>query len=888
MAFSPLRRNRGRNFAPETERFTFEETCAGNPMILSYRGLVLLLFVLLPVGIRAQNAIVLGRVIDQQSGEGLPGAAIRVLDTPIGTATDNQGRFRLGGLKPGSYRLEARMLGYEPQLQQVTLRPGSTVELLFALREQAIEIAPVEVTAELVRDARRTEAGIVSLEPRAARALAGGFEDVLRALQVAPGVIATGDFSAQLTVRGGGPDQNLILIDEVEVFNPYRLYGTISMFNPALVADITLLTGGFPARYGDRLSSVLAVTQREGSRAASFSGNANINIASANIVAEGRLPWEGSWLLSTRRTYYDLIVGPIVKSAGLLQGDVAFPNFFDVQAKLLFRPQPAHTVALNGILSRDAFDLYTAAQDTSSRLRRLEAQDLTRNDVLALSWTYAPSGRWGMRWTASWYRNGGRSNFGAEFLPRDASRDLQIVVRDTVNTFTFEYDQAFSFAKWSLAGRFFGQWHDHELEFGLGADLLENGLSYELRLLNAFSRALFQAVQQLPRGPGAFPERIDQRSRYERMHVFLQDRFRIGQRLYAQPGLRLDHYGLLGKRYLSPRLNLSYQVEDRTTLRAAWGIFRQSPGLEKLIDQSVVFDFSNPTRLSRLQAETAFHYVLGLERWLDRRWVLRLEAYYKHMRDLLVQSKTVRPVWRAEPLPGTETRPNDPSAYRIVQRYEEVLEALPVNAGRGRAYGIELVVEKRRSGPQDRLNGWMSYAYAHAYRERDGYRIPFNYDRRHVANLVLQYRIGRAWELGLTWRYGSGFPYTPAIGYEPLVVSELNTADPSRPPEVRIATHAVTGLVRYRPVFGPESQQNSARLPDYHRLDVRLSYRIKRSATRWELYLDVINLYNRKNVLSYRYRVEVDPSRPQDRPRLVREATTMFPILPTLGFNVVF
>lgn len=138
----------------------------------------------------------------------------------------------------------------------------------------------------------------------------------------------------------------------------------------------------------------------------------------------------------------------------------------------------------------------------------------------------------------------------------------------------------------------------------------------------------------------------------------------------------------------------------------------------------MVFDFSNPTRLSRLQAETAFHYVLGLERWLDRRWVLRLEAYYKHMRDLLVQSKTVRPVWRAEPLPGTETRPNDPSAYRIVQRYEEVLEALPVNAGRGRAYGIELVVEKRRSGPQDRLNGWMSYAYAHAYQGETGIGSP--------------------------------------------------------------------------------------------------------------------------------------------------------------------
>ncbi|MCS7082321.1 MAG: TonB-dependent receptor [Bacteroidetes bacterium] len=850
-----------------------------------------LLGCLLPFSASAQPATVQGRVVDFSTQEGLAGASVLVLGTSVGTATDAQGRFRLPGLRPGTYRLQARMLGYEPAEQTVTLPPGGTVQITFALRERSLEISPVEVTAEIVRDARQTESGVVSLEPRAAKALAGGLEDVLRALQVIPGVIATADFSAQLTVRGGGPDQNLILIDEVEVFNPYRLYGTISMFNPAVVEDITLLTGGFPARYGDRLSSVLAVTQREGVRTAALSGNLNINIANANLVVEGRLPWDGSWLLTTRRTYYDLIVGPIVKAAGLLQGDVAFPNFTDLQSKLVLRPRPGHTLSLLGIFSWDAFDLYTVNRDTSARssaVRRLEAQDLTRNDVLSLSWTYSPSGRWGMRWISSWYRNGGRSNFGGEFTPRDASRDLQVVVRDTVNTFNFEYDQSFGFTKWSLSARLFRSWGRHFLEAGFGTDWLQNGLTYELRFLNEFSRALFQAVQRLPRGPGAFPERIEQRTTYGRWHAFVQDRVQLGERLYLQPGLRLDYYGLLGRAYLSPRLNASYQLDAQSTLRLAWGLFRQSPGLEKIIDQSVVFDLSNPQALRRLQAETAAHYVLSLERWLDARWVLRLEGYYKALRDLLVQSKTIRPVWRAVRLPDTQDRPNDPAAYRLVQNYEEVLEAIPVNAGRGRAYGVELLLEKRRAGSQDRLNGWLSYAYARAYRERDGYAIPFNYDRRHVANVVLQYRLNRSWELGLTWRYGSGFPYTPAIGYEPLVVSELNAADPSQPPQVRLATNARTGLVRYRPVFGLESQYNSARLPAYHRLDVRAVYRAAWGPSRWELYLDVINLYNRKNVLAYRYRVELDPSRPADPPRLVREATTMFPILPTLGLSVAF
>jgi len=166
--------------------------------------------------------------------------------------------------------------------------------------------------------------------------LPGAAEDVFRTLQSLPGVLAPNDFSSQLIVRGSGPDQNLIILDDVEVFNPYRLYGVVSMFNPDAVDNVNLISGGFPAKYGDRLSAVLDVTNKEGTTTKALAGNVNISIVDANLVLEGRNPFNlrGSWLFNTRRTYYDLIIEPFVKSAGLVDDNTSFPNFYDLRENL--------------------------------------------------------------------------------------------------------------------------------------------------------------------------------------------------------------------------------------------------------------------------------------------------------------------------------------------------------------------------------------------------------------------------------------------------------------------------------------------------------------------------------------------------------------------------
>ncbi|MBK7264900.1 MAG: carboxypeptidase-like regulatory domain-containing protein [Ignavibacteriales bacterium] len=196
-------------------------------------------------------------------GEPLPGVTIRVLDTKSGTVTNSDGYYELKNLPVGKIKLQFTYVGYLTIDKTVTIEAGRILTANISLTEKNLELDEI-VISDKARDASDTETSIIDLEPEQAKVLPGAGEDVLRTLQALPGILAPNDFSSQLVVRGSGPDQNLIIIDNVEIFNPYRLYGFISMFNPDAVSDITLITGGFPVKYGDRLSAVLDVSNREG------------------------------------------------------------------------------------------------------------------------------------------------------------------------------------------------------------------------------------------------------------------------------------------------------------------------------------------------------------------------------------------------------------------------------------------------------------------------------------------------------------------------------------------------------------------------------------------------------------------------------------------------
>ena len=840
-----------------------------------------------------------GEVVDAETGVTIPGASVVLRGTAQGVATDENGRYRLPLEQAGSYVLVARALGYVEAARRVNASEDETSTINFQLNPEIIELDQIEVVSSRWQEASDPQPSMVRVEPEQAQRLPGAAEDVLRALQSVPGVLAANDFTSQLIVRGGGPDQNLIVMDDVEVFNPYRLYGVVSMFNPVVVSDIRLLTGGFPSRYGDRLSSVLDVETRAGTTTRPLGGSLNASVVNTNLVLEGRTGFlNGSWLATGRRTYYDLLLGVVARRTGAVESSVSFPNFADLQGKLVLRPAARHKLLFGTIFSRDALEVDVDGKDLDgSPADRLAADDLTRNDIAYAAWHWSPSANLFSKWTLSWYRNGGTFGSDGQFVPRDAFNGSQIVASsDTTSVFEFGYDQRFLFRKWSLSQQTGWRRGRHFVEAGAGIDLLRTTLRYDLRL-NDVARAYFDAIQQNnPEGPGAFPEQFDQSKGYYRYHAYVQNRVALGgERLFIQPGLRFDYYRIVDRVYLSPRLNVSFAATPETTLRAAWGRYRQSPGFEKLIDEGQVFDLSDGAGIETLGAERATHRVLGITQRLSERYELRLEGYLKTFDDLIVQRRGERTGYRAQYVITTGLSPTNPRAYELREETTLGLTASPVNEADGRAYGAEVVLEKRYLGSEDRLSGWASYAYAQAYRSRAGLedptsdvRTPFDFDRRHVANLALDYRIGRSWRLGATFRYGTGFPYTPATGYAPIIVTRFQAEDPSAEPEVEILTDSRTGLARFDVVYDSEEGANAARLPAYHRLDLRLSRAFRLFRLDGQFYVDVVNVYNRENLLAYRYGVTVDHSNPEQAPQLRRERTTMLPILPTIGLSIAF
>ncbi|MEK9137471.1 MAG: TonB-dependent receptor, partial [Bacteroidota bacterium] len=349
-----------------------------------------------------------GMVSSKERGERLAYVIILIEGTTWGTTTNDSGGFIISPIPAGRYTVEARLLGYEDaRIEGVTIKENQTTRLSIQLAESAIPFDEIRVSADRARRQADVRPSLLEVSPVRAKTLAGVGEDVLRTLQALPGVLAPSDFSSQLVVRGSGPDQNLIVMDDIEVFNPYRLYGLISMFNPETASEINLITGGFPAKYGDRLSAVLDVRNREGDKSGAILGSLNASITNANLVLHGKSPFgfDGSYVISGRRTYYDLILGPIAKSAGLVKGDVAFPNFSDIQTKLVIEPSPEHKVIANSMFSRDGVEIISGPD--RKQADSINITDVTNNNVAGIAWHYLPSERFLAKSSFSWYRNGG-------------------------------------------------------------------------------------------------------------------------------------------------------------------------------------------------------------------------------------------------------------------------------------------------------------------------------------------------------------------------------------------------------------------------------------------------------------------------------------------------
>jgi hypothetical protein len=778
-------------------------------------------------------------------------------------------------LKPGKYVLNVSLEGFiSYEENEFVLQKNEKKEINAVLSDRIYTTDQIDVEGVFKQSQNDLRTSLFNVTPKNIKILPGAFEDVMRSLKSLPGISSPNDFTSQLIIRGSGPDQNLIIMDEVEIFNPYRLYGLVSMFNPETLSDINLITGGFPAKYGDRLSAVLDVLNREGTRDRDLSFMTNINIASANVILQGRNPLSipGSWIVSSRRTYYDLILGPFARKSKLITDDSSFPSFEDLQMKFAFGPFNKHKFIVNGIFSRDGVAIIPGSE--RSNPDSTNVNDETINNVVSLSWHYIPSPNFISKTTLSWYKNKGDNDFEGDILdPLIDKENLSPAQRDSLKAIGallgFNFASKYTFLKYSLGNRSVYVNGNNKYEFGAGVDMIRTDLNYSLQVDDNFKAYIrsFPGMQALL---GDFS--IVGNDNY-RANAYGQARFQIKDKFYYQPSLRLDYYSYLKAVYVSPRINFGYIINPLKTIRSAIGVYYQSPGYEKLVDNMTFYDLTGVAG-DRLKAERSIHFILGLDRWLNNEWQVRVEGYYKRFDNLIMQERIKSSRYEYYLYDPNNHDPNyvkNPlNWYKSSEKVPfDSVTTNPINGGTGDAYGIEISLEKKYTSPTTKLTGWVNLSLSKTTRNMYGYEKPFRFDQPIIANVVLNYKVNNWFEVGARWSYATNFPYTKPVGIIPRVYNDSLVVNP------------LVNQVLFNLDNGGDANRYNERRPDYHRLDVRLTAYASFWKADWSFYLDVVNVYNRKNVLGYKYTLRSDLS-------IKQETTGMVPILPTLGVSAKF
>ncbi len=792
------------------------------------------------------------------------------------------GRVLVRDLAGGPRFLEGLVPGFSAPPRAVVVRAGQTVDVVLDLDPSpgaAPPFSTVPVTLVLTRGVDYQEIVVVSERPLASDADAsavvltpgdllqgaGHTGNLFSAMQALPGVKSGREFDSRLVVRGGSPDENLIIVDGVEIHAPYHLFGLASTILPSAVESVAWSAGGFDARYGDRLSSVLAVRTRDGTAASRTGGSVGAGLLDSDFVVEGPVPGArgASWLAAGRYSFYDV-------TAGALLG-FGFPAFADVHAKLTWAGRPEHRVWLQGTFGRERTD-YVEHDDPGERW---SMQTNNQTILASAGLEAAMGGRARVRGVASLYRLTdamgieGAMATDARAAPGERVPDGRLARVDFSRATGVEDLAVRQELSVVLSPR-------QSIDAGVEAHWFRTRWSWLID--GDRSHGLANSSLPWPYGlPGAsLPSTLDSGRDYTRAGGFVQYGLAAG-RVTSQVGARVDRSSLTGEATVSPRGSVALRAGDATRVRASAGVYRQSPGYEKLLVADRFVDLSDTAGLA---SERAIHAAVAIERDLSPGVTARVEAYRKTY-DRIVVGRLETGDEQSARLARYDFGPLAADVPRDRQ-----ITAIPVNGGRGFSRGVDVLVAKNAPAGDSRVSGWIAYSYAKARQEVYGLARPADYDRRHAVGAVAQYRFSPAVALSGTLRVASGAPWTPPVGLRVAATRDRADADRDGDREEWVPARDATGALVYTHDFGGWPNVNSARLPAYARLDARLTFTPGGASGRWLFYVDAVNLLNRNNAGLIACRVSGTTGGAV--PTIERTPDLSIPLLPSFGFRYRF
>jgi hypothetical protein len=658
----------------------------------------------------AQDKYVLsGYVKDAATGETLIGAAVAVADSEgLGTVTNAYGFYSLE-LPAGTHRLRFSYVGYAGEEATVTLNEAKRLNV--ELTEESVELQEVVVKARPDdANVKSTEMGTVGLQMDHVKKLPAlmGEVDVLKTIQMLPGVLSAGEGNAGFYVRGGGPDQNLVLLDEAVVYNPGHLLGFFSVFNADAIKNTTLIKGGMPAQYGGRLSSVVDIQMKEGNDR-EYAMEGGIGLVASRVTFEGPIVEErSSFIVSARRTYALDLAQPFLNNTSFAGTNY---YFYDLNAKANYRFSDEDRLYFSTYFGRDVLQFRSNARDFNFDMPY-------GNATATLRWNHLFSDKLFMNVSAIY----NDYDFGFSGGQGDFRIGLESGVRDWNGKVDFEY---FPNPK-------------HHLRFGA----------------NYTYHRLTPSLATATNGEEVFGNEGEIRYAHESA-VYIADEMKIGSGIRLNAGLRVSAFTQLGpytskqdsteyaagepvKTYIGvePRLAATFYLNAVSSLKAGVTVANQYLHLVSNSTSTLPTDIWMPSS-EIIKPQIGVQYALGYFRnFEDNRYEASVEIYY---RDLYNQ------------IDFRENYVDD-----VANDLEEEFVF-----GQGRAYGLELFLQKKKG----RFTGWIGYTLSRTERIfpdiNNGNPYPAIYDRRHDLSVVANYTLSKKWEFGGAFVFGTGNAYTP-------------------------------------------------------------------------------------------------------------------------------
>ncbi len=788
---------------------------------------IIILFIVVCKLSFAQQYTLSGYIKDSKSGEDLIGVNIVTADKKFGTTTNVYGFYSLS-LPTGNYEIKISYIGYKEATKKIILDGDKRLNL--ELENDAILVQEAVVSSEQKSNIEDNKMSVFRLPIETIKTLPAfmGEVDVLKTIQLLPGIQASGEGNSGFYVRGGGPDQNLILLDEATVYNASHLFGFFSVFNADAIKNLEVSKGGMPAQYGGRISSVLDISMKNGNMK-EYTAEGGIGSIASRLTVQGPIIEDvSSFIVSARRTYIDLLIKPFIGSDSPLKGSGYY--FYDVNAKANYKFSDKDRIFLSAYYGKDVFNF--GGGDGSGFGMSIP----WGNAMASLRWNHLFSDKFFSNTSFAFtdYQFSTEVNMGGDEGESGISFSQNSGIRD------YQLKQDYTYIPNPK----------HNIKFGwtyIYHSFLSNSVSIDLGDESSTGDDLEA-----------------QRQYAHEAAIYLGDDYKITDKLSVYAGVRASLFNQVGPftRYvkddlllnnidtivydrgesvayynsIEPRASIKYNIDNNSSFKASYMENKQYIHLASLSASTLPTDLWVPCS-DVVAPQKGRQYAVGYFRnFFDDHFESSVEVYYKDMYNLLEYADGA--------MPGDDLGDNADNYFIY---------------GDGYSYGIEFFLKKRTGA----FTGWIGYTWSKTNKMFDeinnGEPFSAKYDRRHDLSITGTYLINEKWTAGAVFVFATGNATTLPLG-----------------------RYMIDGQLTNE--YG---ERNSYRMDPYHRLDISLTY-VQKKTDKWESSwnFSIYNVYNRKN--PYFIYFETSGSVADGSYATAAKQVSLFPILPSVTWNFKF